>query len=118
MSYPLFGAYSGPSSRLESYSATRRKELQLIHQWSTITCLNSGPRNIEAFRDYTVNKALKYSYFIDILLAFTSTYSTSKAAGAVEAYEHVTTALHYQNQNIAELNRNQLLVSITTGVCP
>jgi hypothetical protein len=34
-----------------------------------------------------------------------------------EAYEHVTAALHYQNQSIAELNRNQSIVHVTQETC-
>ncbi|XPS76913.1 hypothetical protein M3J09_008957 [Ascochyta lentis] len=93
------------------------RELQLMHKWSTVTYLNSGPRNMEVFRDYSVNKALEYSYLMDILLALTSLHSASEAAGTSEAYEHVTAALHYQNQSIAELNRGQSLVKITQETC-
>ncbi|KAF3039552.1 hypothetical protein E8E12_007511 [Didymella heteroderae] len=93
------------------------KELQLMHQWSTVTYMHSGPRNMEVFRDWVVDKSLAYSYLMDILLAFTSLHSASQAVGSSEAYEHVTTALHYQNQSIAELNRGQLLVRITQETC-
>jgi hypothetical protein len=89
------------------------KEMQLMHQWSTHTYLTSGPRNHEVFRDYTVKKALEYTYLMDILLAFTSLHSASKAAGAIDAHEHVTAALHYQNQSIAALNQGQALVRIS-----
>lgn len=68
---------------------------------------------MEVFRDYAVNKALEYSYLMDILLAFISLHSASEAAGAIDAYEHVTAALHYQNQSIAELNRDQSLAKIS-----
>ncbi|KAJ4366030.1 hypothetical protein N0V95_000256 [Ascochyta clinopodiicola] len=116
-SYPLFEAYSGPSSRLVSYNATRMRELQLMHQWSTVTYVNSGPRNMEVFRDWTVNKALEYSYLMDILLAFTSLHSASEAKGTIETYDHVSAALHYQNQSIAELNRGHSLARITQETC-
>jgi hypothetical protein len=70
-SYPLF-EHNSPCSRLISYNTTRMKELQLMHQWSTVTYMHSGPRNMEVFRDWVVNKSLEYSYLMDILLAFTS----------------------------------------------
>ncbi|KZM25896.1 uncharacterized protein EKO05_0009111 [Ascochyta rabiei] len=72
---------------------------------------------MEVFRDWTVNKALEYSYLMDILLAFTSLHSASEATGTIETYIHVTAALHYQNQSIAELNRGQSLVRITEETC-
>jgi hypothetical protein len=115
-SYPLF-EHDGPSSRLVSYNATRMKELQLIHQWSTVTYMHSGPCNTEVFRDWVVKKSLEYSYLMDILLAFTSLHSASQAVESGEAYEHVTAALHYQNQSIAKLNRGQSLVRITQETC-
>ena len=115
--YSLLDSYSGPTSRINAYNATRMKEMQLMHQWSTVTYLTSGPRNMEVFRDYTVNKALEYTYLMDILLAFTSLHSASKAVGAVNAHEHVTAALHYQNQSIAALNQGQALVRISKETC-
>lgn len=88
-----------------------------MHQWSTVTYLTSGPRNMEVFRDYIVSKAQEHSYLMDILLAFTSLHSASEASGPADAYEHVTTALHFQNQSIAELNRGQSLVRVTQETC-
>jgi len=88
-----------------------------MHQSSTVTYMHSGPRNMEVFRDWVVNKSLKYSYLMDILLALTSLHSASQAVESGEAYEHVTAALHYQNQSIAELNKGQSLVRITQETC-
>lgn len=88
-----------------------------MHQWSTVTYMHSGPRNMEVFRDWVIKKSLEYSYVMDILLAFTSLHSASQAAEANQAYEHVTAALHYQNQSIAELNRGQSLVRVTQETC-
>lgn len=93
------------------------KELQLMHQWSTVTYLNSGPQNMEVFRDYIVNKSLEYSYLMEILFAFTSLHSASEAASPADAYEHVTAALHFQNQSIAGLSRGQSLVGVTQETC-
>lgn len=87
--------------------------MQLMHQWSTVTYLNSGPRNNEVFRDYAVKKSLEHTYLIDILLAFTSLHSASEASGAIDAHEHVAAALHYQNQSIADFNKKQSLVRIS-----
>ncbi|KAJ4986290.1 C6 transcription factor [Stagonosporopsis vannaccii] len=112
-SNPLLDVYAAPSSRLTSYTATRMKELQLMHQWSTVTYLTSGPRNMEVFRDYSVRKALEYPYLMDILLAFTSLHNASEATGAADAYEHVTAALYFQNQSIAELNRRESLLHVS-----
>lgn len=88
-----------------------------MHQWSTVTYMHSGPRNMEVFRDWIVKKSLEYPYLMDILLAFTSLHSASQAVKSGEAYEHVTAALHYQNQSIAELNRGQSLTRITQETC-
>lgn len=87
--------------------------MQLMHRWSTVTYLHSGPRNMEVFRDYAVGKALEHTYLMDILLAFTSLHSASEASGAIDAHEHVAAALHYQNQSIAEFNKEQSLVKIS-----
>lgn len=83
-----------------------------MHQWSTVTYMHSGPRNMEVFRDWIVKKSLEYPYLMDILLAFTSLHSASQAVKSGEAYEHVTAALHYQNQSIAELNRASRLPAL------
>jgi hypothetical protein len=88
-----------------------------MHQWSTVTYLSSGHRNTETFRDYMVSKSLECTYLLDILLAFTSLHSASKATGVNDAQEHVITALHYQNQSIAEVNRAQVLVNISEATC-
>lgn len=72
---------------------------------------------MEIFRDWTVKKALEHPYLMDILLAFTSLHSASEAAGPSEAYEHVTAALHFQNQSIAELNRGQSVLKVTPETC-
>src|SRR5690242_9856384 len=116
-SYPLLDNYCGPSARLTSYNATRMKELQLMHQWSTLTYLTSGPRNMEVFRDYSFKKAMEHTYLMDILLAFTSLHSASEASGSADAYEHVTAALYFQNQSIAELNRGQSLLHVSQATC-
>ncbi|KAJ8117875.1 hypothetical protein OPT61_g1026 [Boeremia exigua] len=116
-SYPLLEVYNGRAPHLPSYNATRMKELQLMHQWSTTTYLDSAPRNVEVFRDYAVTKALAHPYFMDILLAFTSLHRATEASEAAAAYEHVTAALHFQNQSIAELNREKSLVCITQQTC-
>lgn len=91
--------------------------MQLMHQWSTLTYLTSVPREMEVFRDYAVGKALEHTYLMDILLAFTSLHGASRASGANVVHEHVTAALHYQNQSIAELNRSQSLVRVSKETC-
>ena len=87
--------------------------MQLMHQWSTVTYRTSGPRNMELFRDYTVEQALQHTYLMDIVLAFTSLHSASNASEASAVHEHVAAALHYQNRSITEFNETQSLVKIS-----
>ncbi|CAN9250859.1 unnamed protein product [Alternaria alternata] len=68
---------------------------------------------MEVFRDYVVAKAMKHTYLMDIILAFTSLHSASKATEASSSHEHVAAALHYQNQSIAEFNETQSLVKLS-----
>lgn len=68
---------------------------------------------MEVFRDYAVEKSTEYTYLLDILLAFTSLHSASEASGALDAHEHIAAALHYQNQSIADFNKEQSLVRIS-----
>jgi hypothetical protein len=89
------------------------REMQLMHQWSTVTYRTSVPRNEEVFRDYAVGKALQHTYLMDIILAFASLHSASKASKASDLHEHVAAALHYQNQSITEFNEKQSLVRIS-----
>lgn len=92
-------------------------DLRLMHHWSTVTYLDSASHNAEAFRDYMVGKALQRPYLMDILLAFTALHKASKASGAFETTEHLATALYYQSQGLAELNRGQSVVNITRETC-
>lgn len=84
-----------------------------MHQWSTITYRTSGPRNMEVFRDYVVAEAMKHTYLMDIVLAFTSLHSASKATEASSSHEHLAAALHYQNQSIVEFNETKSLVKLS-----
>ncbi|KAB2109115.1 hypothetical protein AG0111_0g2786 [Alternaria gaisen] len=68
---------------------------------------------MEVFRDYTIEKALQHTYLMDIILAFTSLHSASKASVTSSRHEHVAAALHYQNQSIAEFNKTQSLIKIS-----
>ncbi|KAH6876129.1 hypothetical protein BKA58DRAFT_135800 [Alternaria rosae] len=111
--HSLYDAYSGPSSRLATYSATRTLELRLMHQWSTTTYLTSVHCNAPIFRDYAVTKALQHTYLMDILLAFTSLHSASLASSTTASHDHVAAALHYQNKSISEFNEQESLVCIS-----
>lgn len=101
---------------LISYNTTRMKEMELIHQWSTNTYITSGFQNITVFRDYVVREGTRYPFLMDILLAFTSLHSASTAK-VVDAQEHITSALHYQNQSLAEISRTKLLLRISSETC-